>query len=53
MTRTRHPTELVTWFLSVLACLSFVLGLSDLPLRSAPERKASEPIRISEQERKG
>jgi len=53
VTRTRHPTELVTWFLSVLACLSFVLGLSDLPLRSAPERKASEPIRISEQERKG
>ncbi len=37
----------------MLACLSFVLGLSDLPLRPAPERKASEPIRISEQERTG
>jgi len=43
----------VTWILSALACLSFVLGLSDLPLRPAPQRKGSEPIRISEQERKG
>ncbi|HEY3253847.1 MAG TPA: carboxypeptidase-like regulatory domain-containing protein, partial [Polyangiaceae bacterium] len=51
--RPRHPTELLTLFLSVLACLSFVLGLSDLPLRPAPERKLSEPILISEQERTG
>ena len=53
MTRPRHPTELLTLFLSVVACLCFVLGLSDLPLRPAPERKAPEPIRISEQERTG
>ncbi|MEI9937070.1 MAG: carboxypeptidase regulatory-like domain-containing protein [Pseudomonadota bacterium] len=53
MTRPRHPTELLTLLLSVVACLSFVLGLSDLPLRPAPERKASEPIRISEQQRTG
>ncbi|MEI9952100.1 MAG: carboxypeptidase regulatory-like domain-containing protein [Pseudomonadota bacterium] len=53
MTRPRHPTELLTLFLSVIACLSFVLGLTDLPLRPAPERKASEPIVISEQERPG
>jgi hypothetical protein len=53
VTRPRHPTELLTWFLSLVACVSFVLGLSDLPLRPAPERKASEPIHISEQERTG
>ena len=39
--------------LAVAACLSFVLGLTDLPLRPAPERKATEPIAISEQERTG
>jgi len=53
VTRARHPTELLTLFLSVVACLSFVLGLMDVPLRPAPERKAPEPIRISEQERTG
>ncbi|HYP78262.1 MAG TPA: carboxypeptidase regulatory-like domain-containing protein [Polyangiaceae bacterium] len=53
MTRARHPTELLTLSLSVLACLCFVLGLSDLPLRRAPERKAPESIRISEQQRTG
>lgn len=39
--------------MSALACACFVLGLSDLPLRPAPERKAPETIRISEQERPG
>ena len=39
--------------LSVVACVSFVLGLSDVPSRLAPERKAPETIAISEQERKG
>lgn len=53
MTRVRHPTELLTLFLSVVACLSFVLGLMDVPLRPAPERKAPEPIRILERERTG
>jgi len=53
VTRPRHPTELLTLFLSIVACLSFVLGLSDLPLRPAPEHKASEPIQIPEQERAG
>lgn len=59
VTRPRQPTDPtsstgpLTVFLSVVACLCFVLGLSDLPLRPAPERKASEPIRISEQERVG
>jgi len=39
--------------MSVIACVSFVLGLSDLPRRPAPERKAPETIRISEQDRTG
>jgi len=51
--RSKHPAELLSLFLSVVACVSFVLGLSDLPLRAAPERKAPETITISEQERKG
>jgi carboxypeptidase family protein/PDZ domain-containing protein len=37
----------------MVACLSFVMGLSDLPLRAAPERKAPQPIRIPEQDRAG
>ncbi|HET7545294.1 MAG TPA: carboxypeptidase regulatory-like domain-containing protein [Polyangiaceae bacterium] len=49
----RPPTELLTAFLSVVACLSFVLGLSDLPRRPAPERKAAEPIQILDDDRKG
>lgn len=53
MTRPSHPTEFLTVFLSVVACLSFVLGLADLPLRPAPERKTLEPIAISEHERVG
>jgi protocatechuate 3,4-dioxygenase beta subunit len=51
--RSSHPAELLTWILSVLACACFVLGLSDLPHRPAPERKAPDTIRISEQERTG
>ena len=53
MTSRRPPIELLTLLLSVVASLSFVLGLADVPLRPAPERKPSEPIHISEQERTG
>ena len=53
MTSRRPPIELLTLLLSVVASLSFVLGLADVPLRLGPERKAAEPIHISEQERTG
>jgi len=53
VTRPRHPTELLTWLLSVIACASFLLGLSDLPLRPMREREAPEPVRILEQDRTG
>jgi hypothetical protein len=51
--RRGQPTELLTAFLSVVACLSVVLGLSDLPRRAAPQGKAAEAIAISDNDRKG
>lgn len=52
MTR-RPPSELLTLILSVVACLCFVLGLSDVRSRPPPARKAAEPIGIPEQNRPG
>ena len=53
MTR-RPPIELLlTSILSVVACLCFVLGLSDVRPRALPVRKAAEPVNISEQDRPG
>jgi PDZ domain/Carboxypeptidase regulatory-like domain len=49
----RPPSELLTLVLSVVACLCFVLGLSDVRSRRAPARKAAEPVSISEQDRPG
>ena len=53
VTRSRHPSELLTLLLSVVACLSFVVGIRDVHLRPAPERKVLEPIQIREQDRTG
>ena len=53
VTRPRHPSELLTLLFSVVACLSFVVGIRDVHLHSAPERKAAEPIQIREQDRTG
>ncbi|MEO6600346.1 MAG: carboxypeptidase regulatory-like domain-containing protein [Polyangiaceae bacterium] len=52
MTR-RPPSELLTLVFSAVACLCFVLGLSDVRSRAAPARKAAEPVRISEQDPHG
>ena len=53
VTRPRNPSELLTLLLSVVACLSFVVGLRDVATgRLAPTLyKSSEPIRISNLER--
>jgi hypothetical protein len=52
---TRWPSieQLLTSILSVVACLCFVLGLSDVHPRPLPTRKAPEPVNISEQDRPG
>ena len=39
--------------LSVVACLSFVLGIRDVHLHPAPKRQLLEPIQIPEQDRGG
>ena len=49
----RPPSELLTLVLSVVACLCFVLGLSDVRSRPRPTRNAPEMIVIPEQERPG
>ncbi|MET0793017.1 MAG: carboxypeptidase regulatory-like domain-containing protein, partial [Polyangiaceae bacterium] len=52
MTR-RPPSELLTLIFSVVACLCFVLGLTDVRSRPAPARKLPDPVIIPEQERPG
>ncbi len=53
MTRARYTSERLTLILSVVACVCFVLGLTDVRLRSAPVRKLAEPINISVEDRPG
>ncbi len=53
MTRRPSIEQLLTSILSVVACLCFVLGLSDVHPRLLPARKAPEPVNISEQNRPG
>lgn len=43
----------MTLVLSVVACLCFALGLSDVRLRPVPIGKTSEPVSISEDQRPG
>jgi len=51
VTRPRHSSELLTKVLSLVACLSFVLGLQDARLRPAPANKSLEVLQITEQVR--
>lgn len=53
VTRRRYSSELLTRVLSVIACLSFVIGLTDVRLHQRPQAKSAELMQVPERERTG